>query len=446
MRGDTSIMRRNIEERGRNMIIQQLGKCRGTGNRLKKACILMMGMMLLIHGCKKQEKNQILNSQTESQPYYQPLLNAITPSAYRSTDGLDIPEDTYISVIGKEDGGEYWNMVKKGVEQARIDLNKNLEANGKGKIKIEYNAPDISENVDEQVNILDEEMARNPSAIAIASIDEQSSAVQFDLAIQNQIPLVAIDSGNVHNDIQSICKTNNLEAARTGAYKLANEIGNKGKVILVIHDRISQTAKEREAAFAEELHKNYPDVEIAVTICEKEMDAEKEKIASASGKQPSDMSDEDVLLYYMEHTKGIKGVFGTNEKALQYIVDSLDEFEKKAGKRESAGSSTESDEGNSTENSDSLYSAESGENSEHEEVFEYPVVMGFDGGSRMIEYLKSGKIRGIVVQNPFGMGYAGVVAACRAMLQIGNEAIVDTGYTWVTPENMDSPEVAAMLY
>ena len=54
-----------------------------------------------------------------------------------------------------------------------------------------FNAPADSEDIDEQVNILDEEMARYPDVIAIASIDENASEVQFDLAIANGISIVA---------------------------------------------------------------------------------------------------------------------------------------------------------------------------------------------------------------------------------------------------------------
>ena len=50
------------------------------------------------------------------------------------------------------------------------------------------------------------------------------------------------------------------------------------------------------------------------------------------------------------------------------------------------------------------------------------------------------------MQNPFGMGYATVVAAARTVLEIGNEAQVNTGYIWVDSENMDDPEIQAMLY
>ena len=50
------------------------------------------------------------------------------------------------------------------------------------------------------------------------------------------------------------------------------------------------------------------------------------------------------------------------------------------------------------------------------------------------------------MQNPFGMGYATVVAAARASLDMGNEAVVNTGYTWVTKENLKTDEVQKILY
>jgi ribose transport system substrate-binding protein len=52
----------------------------------------------------------------------------------------------------------------------------------------------------------------------------------------------------------------------------------------------------------------------------------------------------------------------------------------------------------------------------------------------------------LVVQNPYGMGYAAIVAEARCVLEIGNEAEIDTGYIWVDEENLDSKEVQRMLY
>ena len=55
-------------------------------------------------------------------------------------------------------------------------------------------------------------------------------------------------------------------------------------------------------------------------------------------------------------------------------------------------------------------------------------------------------ISGLIVQNPYGMGYATIVAAARAALAQGNEAVVNTGYLWVDAENIDSDEAQRLLY
>lgn len=44
------------------------------------------------------------------------------------------------------------------------------------------------------------------------------------------------------------------------------------------------------------------------------------------------------------------------------------------------------------------------------------------------------------------MGYATVVAAARSALDMGNEANVDTGYAWVTQDNMEETAIKNMLY
>ena len=147
-------------------------------------------------------------------PAWQANLDAISPSAYADVEGLDLEPGTYISVIGRAGGTPYWDEVKKGVEQAAEDLNESLGYSGDDKIKVVYNAPDENDNIDEMVNILDEELARYPDVIAVSSIDESASEVQFDLATANGIPIVAFDSGNSYQGIQCICRTDNKEAER----------------------------------------------------------------------------------------------------------------------------------------------------------------------------------------------------------------------------------------
>ena len=73
-------------------------------------------------------------------------------------------------------------------------------------------------------------------------------------------------------------------------------------------------------------------------------------------------------------------------------------------------------------------------------------IIGFDGSKKLITALKDGKIDGLILQNPFGMGYATVVAAARAILGEANEASVDSSYVWVTKDNLEEKSIQNMLY
>lgn len=377
---------------------------------------VVMATTFMICACgKQQEQTTTFTGKETEKPEYQGNLNAISPAAYNNVEGLNLEPGTYISIIGKDDSSSYWMNVKKGVMQAADDLNKELGYKGSDKIKVTYNAPAKSEDIDEQVNILDEELSRYPDAVGIASIDSAACSVQFDSATANGIPVISLDSGNEYKGIQCIVKTDNEDAARTGAYKLANEIGDEGQVILVVHDSNSETAKERAKSFEEEIKNNYPSVSIVETIYCDKLDDLKKKIAVEKDPNMSEdlqkaavekMTDDEVMQYYLEKYPDLKGVFGTNESSTIFALEALQKTEL-AGK---------------------------------------VALVGFDISEEQTAAMKIGEISGLVVQNPFGMGYASVVAAARTVLQSGNEAVVDTGYIWVTKDNLEDESIQNMLY
>ena len=377
---------------------------------------VVMATTFMICACgKQQEQTTTFTVKETEKPEYQGNLNAISPAAYNNVEGLNLEPGTYISIIGKDDSSSYWTNVKKGVMQAADDLNKELGYKRSAKIKVTYNAPAKSEDIDEQVNILDEELSRYPDAVGIASIDSAACSVQFDLATANGIPVISLDSGNEYKGIQCIVKTDNEDAARTGAYKLANEIGDEGQVILVVHDSNSETAKERAKSFEEEIKNNYPSVSIVETIYCDKLDDLKKKIAVEKDPNMSEdlqkaavekMTDDEVMQYYLKKYPDLKGVFGTNESSTIFALEALQKTEL-AGK---------------------------------------VALVGFDISEEQTAAMKNGEISGLVVQNPFGMGYASVVAAARTVLQSGNEAVVDTGYIWVTKDNLEDESIQNMLY
>ena len=432
---------------------------------------VVMATTFMICACgKQQEQTTTFTGKETEKPEYQGNLNAISPAAYNNVEGLNLEPGTYISIIGKDDSSSYWTNVKKGVMQAADDLNKELGYKGSDKIKVTYNAPSKSEDIDEQVNILDEELARYPDVIAISSVDASACSVQFDLAIENGIPIVAFDSGNSYQNIQSTCKTNNIEAATTGTKNFCEKIGDSGEILLLVHDTVSDTAKEREAGIKNELAANHPNVTVTETIyldqlkmLKKQIVAEQvgvtpeelaaaeagekkeettgtgdasETIADAASNADSSsadesanetaqevdnelsekmqqvndgaakMSDEDAIQYYMEKHPDLKGCIATNETVTQLAIKTMDQLDAE----------------------------------------KHITLVGFDAGKEQVNALKDGKVDGLIVQNPFGMGYATVVAAARTVLEIGNEAEVNTGYVWVTADNMNDDTITPFLY
>lgn len=405
--------------------------------------------------CSSAEDDSVFTGEKADIPEWQAELDMISPEVYGTVDDLNLEPGTYISVIGKMENSPYWEQVREGVNQAADDINEKLGYSGDDKVKVLYNAPSDGEDVDEQVNILDEELARYPDVIAIASIDENESAVQFDLAVSNGIQIVAFDSGNTYQGIQCTAMTNNAAAAAEGASKLCQAIEESGEVALIVQDSVSGNARQRAEAFRSEVENSHPGVSVVETIYMDQLDDLKQQAAaeklgvtaeeletwineasgvsagddgSAQDKEDGedggtiseaartrledinsiaeDMSDEDAVVYYLEKHPELNGCFGTNADAVMLAANAVDQMEKS------------------------------------EEI----TVMGFDAGSELNAALENGSIDGLIVQNPFGMGYATVVAAARTALEIGNEAMVDTGYTWVDRDNLEDENIQQILY
>lgn len=397
-------------------------------------------------GCGPEKEENVFTGEMPERPEWKENLDAVEPAVYTDIDELLLEPGTYISVIGKAEDTPYWQQVRAGVEQAAKDINEHLGYSGSDEVKVLYNAPADGENIDEQVNILDEEMSRYPDVIAIASIDENASSVQFDLAIANGIQIVAFDSGNSYQGIQCTCMTDNKAAAAEGAAKLCEAIGESGEVALFVHDSVSGNARERAQAFEQEIRDGHPQVTVAETIYLDQMDQMKRQAAAeqlgVSGEEleqwsqtasgldaeqgdgddsmsetartrledidsiAAGMSDEDAVSYYLGKHPDLKGCFGVNDESVLLAAKAVKDMG----------------------------------------LADTVAVMGFDAGKEQTEALEDGSIDGLVVQNPFGMGYATVVASARTVLEIGNEAVVDTGYVWVDAAGLEDAGVQAMLY
>lgn len=73
-------------------------------------------------------------------------------------------------------------------------------------------------------------------------------------------------------------------------------------------------------------------------------------------------------------------------------------------------------------------------------------VVGFDAGPAQVEALQDGILQAVIAQQPYEIGYQGVEQALNAVHGEANEAKIQTGFTIVTADNLESEEGQAALY
>ena len=71
--------------------------------------------------------------------------------------------------------------------------------------------------------------------------------------------------------------------------------------------------------------------------------------------------------------------------------------------------------------------------------------MGFDSSDKLIQALRDGEIHGLVMQNPYRMGYDGVKTAVSFLRDGDFKRHIDTGVYMVTKENLEDPGIKKLL-
>ena len=287
----------------------------------------------------------------------------------------------YISIVSKGFQHQFWQAVKKGAED---------EATKEG-ASVNFMGPDTESNVDQQLNMLQTELAKKPAALCFAALDSKAATPLLQQFQSQNIPVIAFDSG-VDSDIPlTTVATDNVAAAALAADKMAAAIGNSGKVGVIIHDQTSRTGIDRSNGFVNEMKSKYPNIEIIGPQYGGGDQAKSADLAKAMLQANPDM----------------KGFFGGNEGSIIGVLNAVDELHLN-GKL---------------------------------------TVIGYDSGQKQIDSIKNGTELGAVQQNPIGIGAKCVVYAMKAIHgDTSFDKKIDTGFIWADKSNIDSPDVQAVLY
>ncbi len=289
-------------------------------------------------------------------------------------------DDVYIPVVSKGYQQEFWQTVKLGSDTAAKELG----------VKTSFVGPAAETQISEQIQLMEDMMARQPDAILLAALDANALVVPVEDAKSRGIEIATFDSG-INSEIpKSFIATNNVKAGADAAKTLGKMLGGKGKVGIIAHVAGTQNAMERSNGFIDAMAEHYPNI----TVLE----------VQYSDGDPQKAMDKTIDM--VRANPDLAAVYATNEGSTLGVANAIDSLGI-AGKVK---------------------------------------VMGFDSTEGIISLLKAGTIQGFVVQDAYQIGYQGLTTLYNLLEGKKVAGVIDIPVKVVTSENIDSPDMQQLLY
>ena len=327
-------------------------------------------------------------------------------------------EKLYIPVMAKGFQHQFWQTVYAGAQAAAADYG----------VEIYFDGPASETNIDDQVEMLKSEMAKDPAAIALAALSTDSVMTELQECMAKGIPVIGFDSGvpdAPEGSIYATASTNNENAAALAAEKLYAKEGfadmlsaataeNPVVIAVISQEAVSGSIVGRTTGFVDKM------VELASangTVSVTGHDIWKNEVADASiiihvqisaTTEATDVATASNAVLNMDN---LKAVFLSNEGAVTGFLAAT---------------------------ADGADLAEGG-------LYGDLIVAGFDAGSPQKNAVRQGWFVGSVTQDPYQIGYQAIELAVKAAN--GEEvADVDTGAQWYNAENIDDEMISMLVY
>ncbi|HEX5510460.1 MAG TPA: ABC transporter substrate-binding protein [Actinomycetales bacterium] len=285
----------------------------------------------------------------------------------------------YIAIVSKGFQQQFWQSVKKGAEE---------EAAKEG-ARITFNGPPTEQDVEQQITMLTDALAKHPDALGFAALDSRAAQPLLQQAQSEHIPVVAFDSGVDSPIPVTTAATDNKAAAAEDAKHMAQLVGGTGTVAMVVHDQTSRSGIDRRDGFMEWMKANAP----GITLLPPQY---------GGGDQAKSA---DITKSIIAAHPDVKGIYGSNEGSAIGVLKGVQESGKQGIK-----------------------------------------IVGFDSGQAQIDAIKSGVESGAITQNPVGIGRAVVAAAMKAIKGESLPKVINTGFAWYDKSNINDPKIAEELY
>src|SRR6266550_3660007 len=292
-----------------------------------------------------------------------------------------------IAVIPKGTSHEFWKSIHAGAIKAQRELSTNGAA-----VEIIWKGPLREDDREQQIQVVEGFTSQGVNGIVLAPLDNRALARPVEEAKSAGVPTVIIDSALESNSIVSFVATDNRKGGMLGADRLGELLGGKGKVILLRYAEGSASTEDREAGFLQEMKQKFPNIELIST----------DQYAGAT-RDTAKRASENLLNRFGDE---VQGIFCPNESTTAGMLLALQDIGK-AGK---------------------------------------VIFVGFDTSQSFIDAMRAKQLHGIVVQNPFNMGYLGVRTMVEHLQGKTVDKRIDTGVTMITLDNLDANETQALLH
>lgn len=292
-------------------------------------------------------------------------------------------QDVTIPIIVKDTTSFYWQIVLAGARAAGKDLGVNVP---------ELGAQSESD-INGQISILENAVAGAPAAVVISPTEFKALGKPIDEAAKS-VPIIGIDSGADSKAFTSFLTTDNTQGGRIAADGLAAAIKEatgkeEGEIAIITSLPGVGSLDQRHEGFVEVIAAKYPGLKV---VADKYADGQ----ATTGLNMMTDL---------ITANPNLVGVFASNLIMAQGVGQAI--AENKLGDKIK--------------------------------------VIGFDSDEKTVGFLKEGVLAGLVVQDPYRMGYDGIKTALAASKKEKVETNVDTGANLVTKANMADPKIDALL-
>jgi ribose transport system substrate-binding protein len=288
-----------------------------------------------------------------------------------------------IAVIPKGTTHEFWKSVHAGAMKASKELD----------VEIVWKGPLKEDDLKAQIDVVNTFVAQGVSGIVVAPLNDAALRAPVKAAVGAKIPVVVFDSDLQGEDHTSFVATDNQAAGKLAGDAMAKALGDKGNLIVLRYQEGSASTQNREKGFLDAV-KTKSDLKLV-------SDNQYGGATTESAFQKS----ESLLIAHKAQTGAIQGVFTPNESTTFGMLQAL--------KKSTVNKKVK--------------------------------LIGFDSSEKLIGALKEGDIEGLVVQNPFNMGYLAVKTMTEHLRGKPVEKRIDTGARYVDKSNIDDPQIKEVM-